>query len=190
MATYRRIPDELPVLRAGDFTLRSPEPADAAAWFARNADPEVVFPTSADLMVNPAEGLESIEWFLHYFHEKTAIRWAIAPPGGGAAVGDVGLHAFHEKNLRAELGYVLAKEWWGQGVATACAGACLDYGFRELGLNRIEAIVMDGNERSLAVLRKVGSQKEGLMREYKIARSEPRDFWMLGLTRKDWRARA
>jgi ribosomal-protein-alanine N-acetyltransferase len=190
MTRYARIPDEFPLLRAGDFILRSPEPGDAAVWFARNADPDVVFPTSADLMLDISEAVGGIEWLRHYFGEKTDLRWAIAPPGGGAAIGDIGFHAFHQRHLRAELGYVLSKEWWGRGVATACGRACIDYGFGVLGLNRIEATVMEGNERSLAVLRKLGFTTEGLMREYKIARGEPGDFWMLGLTRGEWQARA
>lgn len=190
MARYGRIPDEFPVLRAGEFRLREPEPGDAADWLARYSDPAVVFSTSGDLMLDISEAVGSIEWLRHYFAEKSDVRWAIVAPGGGPAFGDIGLHAFQQRDLRAELGYVLAREWWGKGVATACGRACVEYGFRVLGLNRIEATVMEGNEASLAVLRKLGFTKEGLMREYKIARGEPRDFWMLGITRSEWQARA
>ena len=65
-----------------------------------------------------------------------------------------------------EVGYVLQKQYWGQGLATESVEALLQYGFQTLGLTRIVAVVMPGNQASARVLEKNQLQLEGLRRFY------------------------
>jgi ribosomal-protein-alanine N-acetyltransferase len=103
-------------------------------------------------------------------------------------VGTIGFMAFSERHARAEMGYDLARETWGQGVATVAGQRVVQYGFEEMGLNRIEATVMAGNARSERVLEKLGFVREGLLRQYKYARGEFRDYAIFGLLRESWEA--
>ncbi len=66
----------------------------------------------------------------------------------------------------AIIGYELKREHWGQGYIPEALHAMIKYGFAELQLNRLEAFVIPGNERSFKVLSKLGFVEEGILREY------------------------
>jgi [ribosomal protein S5]-alanine N-acetyltransferase len=55
-----------------------------------------------------------------------------------------------------ETGYGFSSAYWGRGLATEATLACLDYGWRELGLESIVAITLPVNVRSRRVMEKVG----------------------------------
>jgi ribosomal-protein-alanine N-acetyltransferase len=57
-----------------------------------------------------------------------------------------------------ELGWIVAKEHWGQGYATEAATACRDYAFRELKLMRLISLILKGNDRSVRVAEKIGER--------------------------------
>ncbi len=69
---------------------------------------------------------------------------------------------------------------------SATVQAVMKWGFEVLEINRIQATVMAGNLASARVLEKCGFQKEGTLREYKICRGQPRDFWMFACLRRDY----
>jgi len=59
-----------------------------------------------------------------------------------------------------ELGYRLASSFWGQGLGTEVAQAMLDYGFGELGFQRIISIIEAENHASIRVAEKLGLKHE------------------------------
>jgi ribosomal-protein-alanine N-acetyltransferase len=65
---------------------------------------------------------------------------AVIDKAGGAFIGFCGLQ-YLDGTSEIEVGYRLAKRFWGQGLATEAASASLKYGFDELGLDRIVAVV-------------------------------------------------
>ncbi|MEV6521929.1 GNAT family protein [Longispora sp. NPDC051575] len=65
---------------------------------------------------------------------------------------------------RAEIGYVLHPDWWGQGLATETARLLVDFGLRDLGLRRIEATVGHDNGGAQRVCEKIGMRYEGRTR--------------------------
>jgi ribosomal-protein-alanine N-acetyltransferase len=87
----------------------------------------------------------------------------------GFLVGGVGLmlHSGTSQH-RAELGYWMARDHRGRGVATAGARAMVRYAFGDLGLRRIEATSSPHNLASHCVLEKAGFQREGLLASYHI----------------------
>jgi RimJ/RimL family protein N-acetyltransferase len=62
-----------------------------------------------------------------------------------------------------EVFYGLGRAFWGRGLATEAAQACVDFGFRELGLGRIIAGIVPGNEASRRVLEKLGMREFGTL---------------------------
>jgi [ribosomal protein S5]-alanine N-acetyltransferase len=57
-----------------------------------------------------------------------------------------------------ELGWIIAREHWGNGYATEAALACRDHAFGELGFTRLISLIAPGNERSIRVAQKIGSR--------------------------------
>ena len=126
-----------------DYTLRIPYPygeAEFDAWFARienNRDQEDPAPSWA---------IRNTEDFL---------------------IGACGLHDRGESQAhRAEIGYWLAKPYWGRGIATAVVRRVCAFAFEELGLVKITAHVFAGNPASARVLEKCGFEQEGYLKKH------------------------
>ncbi len=79
--------------------------------------------------------------------------------------GSVGLHIERDHG-RAEMGYWMGVPYWGRGYTSEAAKAVVEYGFRELGLNRIYATVFAGNTGSRRVAEKAGMKYEGCLRQH------------------------
>jgi RimJ/RimL family protein N-acetyltransferase len=71
-----------------------------------------------------------------------------------------------------ELGWLLAKEHWGQGYATEAAAAARDYAFITLKLPRLISLIMKGNDRSIKVAERIGER---------YVRDVGRDDWSVRL---------
>ncbi|MGY0501598.1 GNAT family N-acetyltransferase [Nocardia sp. FBN12] len=80
------------------------------------------------------------------------------------------------------IGYWVAKDLGGQGVATAALALGLDHCFGSVGLHRVEATVRPENLASQAVLRNVGFREEGMLRRYLDVDGAWRDHLLVGLT--------
>jgi ribosomal-protein-alanine N-acetyltransferase len=85
----------------------------------------------------------------------------------GLIIGRCGLHNWNEDNKRAEIGYVMHNDDFKQkGLMSEAVKAILDYGFKELNLNRIEALVGVSNIPSIKILEKYNFQQEGILRQH------------------------
>ncbi|MDH6283389.1 ribosomal-protein-alanine N-acetyltransferase [Rhodococcus sp. LBL1] len=82
----------------------------------------------------------------------------------------------------AWIGYWVAKEVGGQGVATAALGLGLDHCFGPMRLHRVEATVRPENVASQAVLRHAGFREEGLLRRYLDVDGQWRDHLLVAMT--------
>ena len=75
----------------------------------------------------------------------------------------------------AEVGYLLAEEARGRGVATRALGLLIDWSFREIGMERVQALTHPNNPRSARVLERLGFQREGLLRRYRAGEAGRED---------------
>jgi len=85
--------------------------------------------------------------------------WAVIPRGESAPVGSAGLMvpSFLPSVLPAvEVGWLLARPWWGRGLATEAGAAAMDWGFGDLGLDRLISIIYHDNTSSLRVAERLG----------------------------------
>lgn len=85
----------------------------------------------------------------------------------------------------AWIGYWVAAECSGQGVATAALALGLDHCFGAVGLHRVEATVRPENAASRAVLRTIGFRQEGVLRKYLDVDGAWRDHVLVALTVED-----
>lgn len=108
--------------------------------------------------------------------------WAITL--GEELVGAMGLHVV-ATHRRAEVGYWIAYERWGQGIATEALRAVLAHGFDVVGLHRIDAQHYMENPASGAVMRKVGMTHEGRLRGVVHRDGVPRDNELYAMLRTD-----
>ena len=156
MSHTLNFPDTVPDLLGESVLLRELTEDDIPTWFGRATDLE-----SADLAGDPVP--ESIEmghsWLQRHrerFHKKAAIRWAIVPKGSTVSVGTVGLTVTSEEQRIAELGVVVGRSHWGQGIGTSAAHLVNCYAFNTLGVTEIQAEVLQRNLASVRLLEKAG----------------------------------
>jgi len=95
------------------------------------------------------------------FLENGFSRWKVVEKSSGALVGSCGFGKFDELDA-PELGYLLAKQFWGKGYATEIAEAVMLYGFKNLGFREIIALTALDNTASQNVLRKIGFTSRGV----------------------------
>lgn len=91
---------------------------------------------------------------------------------------------------QGEVSYVLHPDYWGQGLATAAARQLVQLGFGEYHLHRIFATCDPRNLASAAVLRRLGMQYEGRMRETMLIRDGWRDSDLYSVLVHEWRGQA
>ncbi|TMC78713.1 MAG: GNAT family N-acetyltransferase [Chloroflexi bacterium] len=92
--------------------------------------------------------------------------WALELRATAEFLGQVGLFPVEGKGPEVEVAYELAPRAWGRGYATEAARALVDYGFGEIGLLRIVALIVPDNARSRRVAEKCAMTLEGPGRFY------------------------
>ena len=61
-----------------------------------------------------------------------------------------------------ELGFVIGVPWQRQGYAYEVCSAILDYAWKDIGFKQMQALVMEHNEKSAALCRKLGFENQGI----------------------------
>lgn len=154
--------DETPTLRTDRLLLRRFSRSDIPAMVTLMGAREVAATT---LRIPHPYSASDAEAFLAKLETGEQIAFAITLHPDQPLIGGVGLRMERDHN-RAELGYWIGVPYWGNGYATEAARAVLQHGFDTLGLQRIYASHFSNNPASSAVLRKIGMQHEGSLREH------------------------
>ncbi|MBI5668736.1 MAG: GNAT family N-acetyltransferase [Chloroflexi bacterium] len=154
-----------PLLETERFRLRQITPDDAADIFHILSSPQVHQHLGRQPMTSMEEAERRVQAYRATFDRHEGIPWAITRRGERPVIGTVVFWHLNPDHYRAELGYLLAPEWWGQGIATEAAQAVLAFGFTTMGLHSVEAQTAPENIASRRVLEKLGFVQEGYFRE-------------------------
>ncbi len=100
---------------------------------------------------------------------------AVVEQEQGTLIGSIELQVTSTSHGRAELGYVLHRQWWGRGYAGEAAAALLRFGFDDLGLHKVSATCDPRNKASARVLTKIGMRREGHLRDHLHLRGQWHD---------------
>lgn len=148
-------------LRLRPFTLEDADAYyDAVMW-----DPDVrrYLPGRQPL---PRERAESIlQRHIDHWAQHNMCGRAMILRAGDQLIGHCGLQ-YIPSQPDVEIFYALAKDFWGQGLASEAAHAALRYGFEVLELERIYAMFVPGNTASERVMIKIGMTYQGLRHAY------------------------
>ncbi|QED49076.1 GNAT family N-acetyltransferase [Cytobacillus dafuensis] len=156
---------EFPELETEKVILRKLQMSDAPRMFSYFSKDEVTKFYDLDTFTSEKQASDLIERLLNRYNERKQIRWAIVLKETGLFIGTCGFHAIEEEHWKAEIGYELHPDNWGQGIMTEVIGAVIQYGFNEMKLNRIEAFYDPKNISSGRVLEKNGFVYEGLLKK-------------------------
>lgn len=164
-------------LQTERLILRPVQPDDAEAMFDYLRDEETVRFITVPPVKTVTEVLEnSIQ---SYFMLDPIGKWAIVYDQ--KMVGTIDLR-LNEAHRQAEIGYVLNKRYWGQGIMPEAAQAILAVGFDQLQLVRIFSEHDTRNPKSGRVMTKIGMQQEGVALKSQIIKGEIVDMVHYAIT--------
>ena len=181
---------EFPALETKRLLLRKITLDDAPAVFAYASDPQVpvYMPWSPHQSI--AETYEYLAHVIDRYQQGWPGPWGIQHKADAKLIGTCAYGSWEREHRRAEIGYVLHRGYWGQGYMTEAVRAILDFGFRRMGLNRIEARCEAPNIGSARVMEKIGMSYEGLLREQVYEKNRFRDMKIYSILRREWVSRS
>jgi RimJ/RimL family protein N-acetyltransferase len=144
-------------VRTPRLQLRQWRDSDREPLAAMNADPEVMryFPSTQ----SRENSDRSMDVWQSELEQRGWSSWAVEVTESHAFAGFIGL-SIPRRVLPftpcVEVGYRLAREYWGKGIATEGARAALRLGFEEIGMDEIVSFTALLNLPSQAVMRRIG----------------------------------
>ena len=174
-------PDTVETERLG---LRKPVLADAGEIFRQYAqDAEVTKYLTWLPYGRVEETREFIQTCLAMWQEGHSFHWTIVRKEDGQLLGMITARVDGHK---WELGYVLARKYWGRGYMTEAVKSLIDMAFKDASVYRVWAVCDVDNVASARVMEKAGMQREGLLRRWSIhptSSAEPRDSFCYSITK-------
>jgi len=177
----------LPTLTGARATLRELRASDAASLFSALADESVT-----RFISPPPPTLDGLERFIAWTDRQRAagqsICFAVVPRGSDTAIGVFQLRSLDSGFGVAEWGFVMASDFWGDGLFGDGARLIIDFAIDVIGSRRLEARVAVKNTRGNAALRKLGAVREGLLRKSFLRNGEFLDQSLWTILAEEWRA--
>lgn len=139
---------------------------DAQAVFAFNTNAQVTRFTGDAGMVESLEDAENVitQIWLKEYKQYGYGRWAVVDKSNDKVIGFCGLKYLPEIGM-PDVGYRFLPEYWGKGLATETAIACVEYCRSSLGITKFFADVMADNIASVKVIKKLGLKFTGFVEE-------------------------
>lgn len=182
-------------LNTARLQLRAWSEDDLPAFAALNADEAVMAHYPATLNRTQSDAYAKI--FMERMQENGWGFWALSHKHNQDDTSDspfLGFVGLNKPNIElpfgpcVEIGWRLARHAWGQGYATEAAQACLTFAFRHLGLDEVVSFTALSNQRSEAVMRRLGMTKspETFMHPALPKQSHLREHVLYKLSASDW----
>jgi ribosomal-protein-alanine N-acetyltransferase len=175
-----------PDLSTERLRLRSINLADVDAFFDIHSDAETLRYWSGAPISKRSEAESLVRKEMEWSVSGQAINWGIALPETNQLIGKFTLFQYSEQNRRAEVGYLLNRDYWGRGYMSEVMECALSYAFDVLNLRRLEADTDPENTASLALLEKFSFKREGYFRKRWLVCDKWLDSVMLGLLKEDY----
>ena len=184
-ATLASLP-AFPQLQGKRVRLRGPRREDADALFALFSDPAVMRYWSRPPMTTLGEAQGLVGEMLDSFEQRLLFNWMVTTRDDDGVIGTCTLFRIDPRHRHAEIGYALRSDHWGRGIAGEAVALVLDWAFRRLDLQRIEADIDPRNDGSRQLLARLGFSSEGVMRQRFFVGDEATDSEIFGLLAADW----
>ena len=180
---------QLPQVTTDRLVLRRMRASDVDDIYAYACDPDVARYTSWAPHTSPDETRQFVRRVLDAYLEKRVASWGLELKAERKLIGTGGYGSWDIQNSTAEIGYVIGRPYWGQGLATEAVTAMIDFGFRRMSLNRIVIRMDPRNIGSWRVAEKCGCRFEGIARQVAYAKGSFDDLMVWAILREDWAKR-
>jgi len=135
---------------------------DGPEFHAISSDPEVIRYIDRGIPWPEERSRRFVERQVALFGERHYCLWKLLPKPGGPLIGFCGVQPLPDTD-EIEIGWWLARAWWGQGLATEAARTALRDAFERAAITRIVAIAQPANAVSIRIMQKLGMRSEGIV---------------------------
>jgi [ribosomal protein S5]-alanine N-acetyltransferase len=172
------------ILETERLRLRKPGLQDAEEIFRKYAqDPEVTKYLTWQPNRNAQETYDFVRACLQAWDDGKSFHWVVVRKEDQEILGMATARADDHK---WELGYVLARSYWGKGYMTEVVKKLVDCGVKQEGIYRVWSVCDVDNLASARVMEKAGMQREGILRRWSMhptISAEPRDSYCYSITK-------
>ena len=168
------------------LVVRTVQHSDLPDLLRMNGDDAVTRFLPYNTWASLADGEAWIARMLAMTETGGALQLVIIEKASRSAVGTCLLFRHDPASARAELGYALARAWWGQGIMREALSTLVRNAFGACELCRLEAEVDPDNSASNALLVSLGFTCEGRLRQRWMAKGQRYDTNFYGLLREEW----
>lgn len=177
---------DLPELESERLIMRKMTEADAYDMWIYSSDPDLLAHLPLGLTETVEESRKAIVGFMEMYQGRRVAPWGITNKADGKHIGICGYESWNPVTDRAEIGFLIAREYWRQGLASEAARRVMRFGFENMQLNRVEARTKTENEPSKQLLLKLGMRYEGLMREHSHWKGSYQDLELYAMLKREF----
>jgi ribosomal-protein-alanine N-acetyltransferase len=173
------------ILNGEKVILRSPRPTDAKQVLEIIKQPEI----SKNLggRVDTLKSIKDVKkWLMRGKKDKSGLNFVIIDKKTNKIIGRCGLKLDNQNKIASAV-WLITKEYWGKNYSVDALHLLINFGFKKLKLNRIEADVYKFNLRSLNFAKKLGFKVEGVARKRWFKRGKFLDVYTIGLLKREWK---
>ncbi|MUG43579.1 GNAT family N-acetyltransferase [Paenibacillus woosongensis] len=161
---------------------------DISDYYDLASDPDVTAYTMWNTHRVLDESQAYVDSVLRKYNNKEAYHWGIIARESGKLIGRTGFISFDVAHDRTEIGFVISKKYWGQGIVVEATREILCYAFDTIGINRVEGRCNHDNVGSRRVMEKLGMKFEGILRKQLKIKGNYTDQKLYSLVRDDLQA--
>jgi ribosomal-protein-alanine N-acetyltransferase len=158
---------EFPIIKTEKLLLRQFVDNDLENVFKGLSHPEIIKYYGVSFQTLEATK-EQMTFFADLEKKGTGIWWAVCSADNKIFYGAGGLSSLNKEHKKAEIGFWLISEFWGNGIMKEAMPLICNYGFDNLELHRIEGFVESENKNCKNAMAKLDFQHEGTMKECEI----------------------
>lgn len=163
----KKMKTNFPILESERTILRQFVASDLQNVFQGLSHPEVIKYYGVSFK-SLEETKEQMTWFSNLEKNENGIWWAVCSKTSRKFLGAAGLNDVSKEDKKAEIGFWLLPEYWGNGFITEIVPLLFNYAFNCIGLNRIEAFVETENTNCKKVLEKLNFNLESSLKDCEI----------------------
>ena len=158
---------EFPIIKTKRLLLRQFVESDLERVFKGLSHPDIIkyYGVSYQTLEDTKE---QMTFFADLEKNETGIWWAVCSADNKTFYGAGGLNSLSKEHKKAEIGFWLISEFWGDGIMKEAMPLICNYGFNSLGLHRIEGLVETENKNCKKAMAKLDFQHEGTMKDCEI----------------------
>ena len=172
--SFQRYFMHIPTLETQRLIMRKITPKDTDDMYEYSKDPNV----TRYLLWYPHADREYTKAYVKLLQRQYKrgefFDWGLELKETGKMIGTCGITSVDYQNNSCEIGYVISEKFWNMGYATEAVKRVLRVCFDTFGFRRVEALHMEGNDASGAVMKKCGMKKEGTLRDAIFVKDEYR----------------